>query len=516
MLLSNRFLFTSSLLAATALLVGCSDDDSVVVLDARPSVSLDVPDFLLDDNSVNQEQLFPTIALSNGANVSMQQVAEDVWSGTINVEVDASYTATIVWVEFFNGQDLPLAQTTQDITVAADGSITRGQALGYSIDIDTDGDGAPNLQERRANTDPFNQQDNGVSNEPVDAAASENPSAPTENELTPAEDEPTSNPETDSDLLAVQQPSSDPEEPTGSFDSEETTGSSEDEQLVDNTDSTPASDNVDSGVEDNAGSDTDTSVEPDEDSESESTPIVADVIVPRIALSAAPSIDGENVTLNSLGALTGEWAAAVQVDSSGAPLIIDNLIVDINAETLGSTPFRRWAAMHDGTYLYIVVMVDDVGQRNRDSSSELAQDDSLELFIDGDNSKSQSYDSNDFHRLIPVQLAGPDKQSANSGDQAGTNSSDASLVLDFATGPGIGPDGVRIARFEQDIYEIRVGLESAGIDENAAFGFELQINDDDNGGQRESKWAWKLTATDGQDIDETQRNPSLMGTLALE
>ena len=88
---------------ATALLAGCSsDDDSVVLLDARPSVSLDVPDFLLDDDNLNQDQLFPTIALSNGANVSMQQVAEDVWSGTINVEVDASYTATIVWVEFFN------------------------------------------------------------------------------------------------------------------------------------------------------------------------------------------------------------------------------------------------------------------------------------------------------------------------------------------------------------------------------------------------------------------------------
>ena len=138
MLPSGRSLFTSSLLAATALLAGCSsDDDSVVLLDARPSVSLDVPDFLLDDDNLNQDQLFPTIALSNGANVSMQQVAEDVWSGTINVEVDNSYTATIVWVEVFNGQDLPLAQTTQDITVAADGSITRGQTLGYSIDIDT-------------------------------------------------------------------------------------------------------------------------------------------------------------------------------------------------------------------------------------------------------------------------------------------------------------------------------------------------------------------------------------------
>ncbi len=161
-------------------------------------------------------------------------------------------------------------------------------------------------------------------------------------------------------------------------------------------------------------------------------------------------------------------------------------------------------------------MVDDNGDRNRDSGALIYHDDSLELFLDGDNSKATSYDENDFHRILPVQLAGKDKQSATSGDVAGANSSEATLGLRFATGPGIGPDGLRRAKHEQDVYELRINIASAGIDLDAPFGFELQINDDDGGGLRDSKWGWKHPSRTNSNVDETFRNPSLMGTLILE
>lgn len=241
-----------------------------------------------------------------------------------------------------------------------------------------------------------------------------------------------------------------------------------------------------------------------------------DVIVPRIASEDAPSIDGENVTSNAQGTLTGEWAAAVQSDNSGAALLIDSLMIDVDAEAPNGSPLRRWAAMHDGTYLYVLVLVDDLGQRERDSGSDLDQDDSLELFLDGDNSKLSSYDSNDFHRIMPVRLPGADKQSASSGDIAGPSSSSAPLGLDFATGPGIGPGGLRIERFEQDVYELRIDLASAGIDVDAPFGFEVQVNDDDDGDARDSKWGWKHPAGNGTDVDGTVDNPALMGTVKLE
>jgi hypothetical protein len=251
---------------------------------------------------------------------------------------------------------------------------------------------------------------------------------------------------------------------------------------------------------------------------------MADVIVPRVAEGSVPIIDGLGVTIDASDAITGEWTAAVQSDSSGAPLMIDNLIIDIDADGDGDgdadgddgSPYRRWAAMHDGTYLYVVVIVDDDGARYRDSDNQLTDDDSLELFLDGDNSKTDSYDANDFHRIIPVQLAGRDKQSASSGDVAGPNSTYSPLLVDFATGPGVGPSGIRRPRYERDVYELRIHLGSAGIDIDKPFGFDVQINDDDDGNERDSKWAWKLTSSDSQANADTVSNPSLMGTLVLE
>ena len=247
-------------------------------------------------------------------------------------------------------------------------------------------------------------------------------------------------------------------------------------------------------------------------------PATADVIVPRISQSNAPVIDGLNVTEGTNRQLSGEWAAAVQSDISGAPLGIANLMIDINAEANGSTPLRRWAAMHDGRYLYVLVTVDDNGQRQRDSGSELIDDDSLELFLDADNSKSLNYDINDFHRIMPLRQAGTDASEigVSSGDMAGSNSSTAPLAIDFSTGPGTGPDGLRRAIHAQDVYELRIELESAGISSDAPFGFELQINDDDDGLQRDLKWGWKHPARQTTDVDNTRNNPSLMGTLVLE
>jgi len=245
-------------------------------------------------------------------------------------------------------------------------------------------------------------------------------------------------------------------------------------------------------------------------------PVTADVVIPRVAVSAVPDIDGANVTLDASGKLSGEWAAAIQSDNSGADLYINNLIIDVDAEKPDGSAFRRWAAMHDGTFLYVVVIVDDNGDRQRDSGSDINQDDSLELFIDGDNSKRTRYGSDDFHRIFPVQLAGADKQSATTGDIPGPDSSTAPLTVTFATGPGIGPRGIRRPQFERDVYELRINLASAGISTDAAFGLELQVNDDDGGGDRDSKWAWHLSSANTADTDATVSNPSLMGTAVLE
>jgi len=40
------------------------------------------------------------------------------------------------------------------------------------------------------------------------------------------------------------------------------------------------------------------------------------------------------------------------------------------------------------------------------------------------------------------------------------------------------------------VYEIAIKLSSAQIVPGSAFGFEVQINEDDDGGDRDAKWSW--------------------------
>ncbi|MFT6874429.1 MAG: hypothetical protein ACJAZF_000534 [Granulosicoccus sp.] len=449
---------TSSVIAISLLLSACSSDETVTTLDARPVVTIGLPQVLLDSNSIDQSNISPTILLSNGASVTMQPGVGDAWNGTINVAPAAQYTATVTWAEFFDGRLLPLARLQQTLEVTADGTVVVGATSEYSTTIDTDGDRTSNLDERENGTDPFTADDQ---NEPTNNAGG--------NQLdTPASD-----------------------------DSEAETVAEANQSLT----TGPA-----------------IFLTPETPAETTLNPVTAeaDTVVPRIATSEAPKIDGNDVSIDSDGQLTGEWAAAIQVDGSGAPLLINNLIIDIDAESPDGAPFRRWAAMHDGTHLYVVVIVDDNGDRQRDSLSDLTQDDSLELFLDGDNSKSTNYGADDYHRIFPVRLPGVDKRSADRGDVAGPNSSPTGLIVTFATGPGIGPRGIRTAHFEQDVYELKIDLASAGIDTNAVFGFELQINDDDGGDDRDSKWAWKHPSRSTTDVDSTIDDPSVMGTLKLE
>ena len=483
---------TGVALAMSLLISACSSSGTVTTLDARPISLIELPQDLLDATFIDRNNISPTILLSNGASVTMQRTDGDAWSGTINVAPAAQYTAIITWSESIQGQLLPLARLQQSLQVGADGIIdpTATQTTAYSTEIDTDGDGTFNLDERENRTDPFNAPTDYNQDQPANDNGGNQPQSPAidNSELDPVADL-SQNPTTGQ----AQSPPSTPTPPPIS----PTVDSASEPDLIERLVPVSPASPIDYPTPVTATA-------------------LADVVVPRIATNDAPKIDGYAVEIDSTGQLTGEWAAAIQTDSSGAPLLIDKLIIDIAAENPDGTPFRRWAAMHDGDYLYVVVIVDDNGDRHRDSPSDLTQDDSLELFLDGDNSKSSSYDSNDFHRIFPLRLPGIDKRSVNNGDVAGPNSSSTELIVTFATGPGAGPRGIRRPRWEQDVYELKIDLSSASIITDGAFGFELQINDDDSGDTRDSKWAWKHPSRITNDVDSTVNHPSSMGTLKLE
>jgi hypothetical protein len=242
----------------------------------------------------------------------------------------------------------------------------------------------------------------------------------------------------------------------------------------------------------------------------------ATVLIPVIDSDDAPEIDGQITIINNR--IAGAWAKAINNDINGTPLAIDNLMIDFNADHDDDLILRRWAAMHDGDYLYILVVSDDTGLRFSDSERTW-HDDSLELYIDGDNSKSPTYgDDDDIQVIIPLQRL----NSASNNDSEdgrfifGAGSNSASINIDFATGIGVGPDGLRVSRWEQDVYEMRIAIDSAGIAVGRAFGLELQINDDDDGDERDGKWGWFHPSRTDENTDFTHLNPSIMGTVILQ
>jgi len=414
--------------------------------------------------------LRPEVSLSNGSTVSMIREGAR-WAGFIDLRTNAVYTVTVTWIERFSNRDLPLTRRTFDLTVNSDGSAVESGGTGFDEDFDADDDRLSNFAERRAGTDPFTANAEQVTVVPIPENTPAANGIPLDNlETDVTSDVPLDLPAAVNADDALVQPI---------ITNEQTMALSEPDVIV---------------------------------------PAIADVIVPRISESDAPGIDGRGVILDTNYRFAGEWAQAVQSDISGSVLSIDNLMIDINAEITQDTPYRRWAAMHDGRYLYVVVIVDDNGRRHRDSGANVFHDDSLELFLDADNSKSTSYGDDDFHRLFPLREAGgtASKTGVSVGDVAGPNSTSRRLVVDFSTGPGIGPDGIRRKNYEQDVYELRLALDSAGLGSDAPFGFELQINDDDDGLGRDSKWGWKHPARLNVDVDNTYTNPSFMGTLMLE
>ncbi|MDO6460228.1 sugar-binding protein [Granulosicoccaceae sp. 1_MG-2023] len=250
-----------------------------------------------------------------------------------------------------------------------------------------------------------------------------------------------------------------------------------------------------------------------------------DVVIPRLPEdSAAPTLDGRIAS--------SEWRYAVTADSSGASLLINNLMFeeDQGADQADGVPKSRWSAIHDGTYLYLLVVADDNGTRRYDSD-DAWDDDNLNIYLDGGYSHTSSYNAdgqdNDIHLLIPLlNESGAPNDSSNSGRfHTGVNSSTefntSGSKPDFAFSNAKESSGEQGARGNQmDVYEFRISLDRLGISGGGQLGIDLHLDDDDNGGERDSKWAWFHPSGSASDSsltnDNTYSNPTFMARAALE
>ncbi|OED38500.1 hypothetical protein AB833_19330 [Chromatiales bacterium (ex Bugula neritina AB1)] len=195
-----------------------------------------------------------------------------------------------------------------------------------------------------------------------------------------------------------------------------------------------------------------------------------------------------------------EWRGAVRCDNRGNWLSINHILQDDLGTAAGQWSWQHsdWRAVHDGTYLYLMVSVikEPFYERFTDSTQPW-HDDSIEVYFDTGNEKATRYDDNDYQMLF--KFDGPLKGIRGSASVDRTSSYQVTSVRSDAS------------TLNEATYEIRIDMNSIGLNIGQRFGFDIQVNDDDNGGDRDSKLAW--FAPIGQ--DESWQNPSLFGQAIL-
>ncbi len=203
-----------------------------------------------------------------------------------------------------------------------------------------------------------------------------------------------------------------------------------------------------------------------------------------------------------------EWGKAADTDSYGNYLSLENLLIDntgrcTDANYYCNRNYMHFQLMHDGQYLYIKIAVEGEQLENWfNDSADPWEDDSVDLYFDIGYDRLDSYGDDDYERIFRFRDSGTD-----------------AVEDGFYSAAGLETEYVTSYRHEnastdvyQQLYEIRVTLDSIGLVPGETFGFEIAVNDDDDGGERDYKWGW--WALPG--FDDAWRQPSVFGQAKLQ
>ena len=226
------------------------------------------------------------------------------------------------------------------------------------------------------------------------------------------------------------------------------------------------------------------------------------IIVPYVD-SASIAIDGLWGAGYNNGVYYDEWGKAVDDDTYGYSLRMSNLQIDNTSSSVYSYVSNYFEMLHDGEYLYIKIVVGNEELENWfNDSADVWEDDSVDVFIDVGYDQLDAYGDDDYHRLFRFR-----------------DTTDDPILDGFYSATGLKTDYVTSYRHEnsanavyQHLYEIRIDLSSIGLESGDTFGFDLSVNDDDDGGARDTKRGW--WAPDG--IDEAWFRPSAFGRVKLQ
>jgi len=151
-----------------------------------------------------------------------------------------------------------------------------------------------------------------------------------------------------------------------------------------------------------------------------------------------------------------------------------------------------WSAHWDDRYLHVRVTIND--DRHIRDSQQSWSDDSVEIYIDADGSKNSQYDhKNDFHLIYRL--------------------NDRQISLGKST-PRHGINQIRQKMLKTKTgYNLETSIPWATLNirptTGKRLGFDVHINDDDTGQERDGKMAWNAKS------DQSWRNPRLFGELVL-
>jgi hypothetical protein len=189
--------------------------------------------------------------------------------------------------------------------------------------------------------------------------------------------------------------------------------------------------------------------------------------------------------------------------SGTAPVIDQNIetvwgiapVKNIANTVIGAAPpgySGSWRALYDNTNLYLLVQVNDATKVN-DSGGNWWMDDVVEVFIDGDNSKGAAYDGvNDFQLGFRW-----NDNTIHVGGNSVTRTTGINYSM-YATATGYNLEAV--------IPWSTIGVTPAI---GKPIGLDIQLDNDDNGGDRDAQLASFATNT------TAFQNPSVFGTVYL-
>lgn len=169
----------------------------------------------------------------------------------------------------------------------------------------------------------------------------------------------------------------------------------------------------------------------------------------------------------------------------------------------------KFATCADDEYIYIACEItDDKVQSGEDTTCDVYKDDSVEVYIDGENDKAASYDINDAQITIGADTIGVEPEVDVLADLLGG-------CVGITQGPATETVATGVEADNGWNLEVGVPLENDGWDiipkDGLKIGFNMQYNDDDDGGGRDHKLIWCVREV--EQGEGSWDNPSLFAEL---